>query len=124
MVDDRNDPQYKLRMTQALKDKLQASARANNRTLNAEINLRLESSFQHLQITLFGDLVPAVNTDIPKVSDRLLRLTNSQSLTVQAFKDASEEIGEILQAQSKLISETSIALANLNATDIVTDVSD
>lgn len=41
----RDDPQMKLRLSPELKERLQESAKAGKRTLNAEITLRLEKSF-------------------------------------------------------------------------------
>lgn len=121
MAAPQDDPQYKLRMTQALKDKLQASARANNRTLNAEINLRLESSYQHLQMTLFGELEPTLRSGVPVVSDRLHRLASSQFLTLATFNEAFEGLNEILQSQTRAIADTSNALTDLSNTEIVTN---
>lgn len=45
-MDDRTDPQYKLRMPAELHDKLKASAKENHRSLNAEIVARLQFSFR------------------------------------------------------------------------------
>lgn len=39
------DPQYKLRMTPEIKEQIEKAAKANNRTMNAEILARLENSF-------------------------------------------------------------------------------
>ncbi|WP_125361827.1 Arc family DNA-binding protein [Stenotrophomonas sp. 278] len=41
----REDPQFKLRMTEELRDQIAEAARANNRSMNAEIIGRLEESF-------------------------------------------------------------------------------
>ncbi|MGH8037209.1 MAG: Arc family DNA-binding protein [Stenotrophomonas sp.] len=41
----REDPQFKLRMTEELRDQIAEAARANNRSMNAEIIGRLEGSF-------------------------------------------------------------------------------
>lgn len=45
MKDTRTDPQFKLRYSLGLKEKIEESARANGRTINAEIIHRLESTF-------------------------------------------------------------------------------
>ena len=45
MKDLRTDPQFKLRLPQALKDRLDESAAANSRSINAEITHRLTRSF-------------------------------------------------------------------------------
>ncbi|UDL03985.1 Arc family DNA-binding protein [Marinobacter sp. CA1] len=39
------DPQYKLRLPQALKEKIEQASKANNRSMNAEIVARLDASF-------------------------------------------------------------------------------
>lgn len=45
MSENQRDPQYKLRWPEELRDKIQASAKENNRSMNAEIVHRLENSF-------------------------------------------------------------------------------
>lgn len=41
----RDDPHLRLRIPESLKDQVEASAKANNRSMNAEIISRLERSF-------------------------------------------------------------------------------
>ncbi|MGM4909148.1 Arc family DNA-binding protein [Rhizobium sp. 768_B6_N1_8] len=43
----RDDPTFKLRITPDLKRKVLEAARANRRSMNAEIKSRLESTFAH-----------------------------------------------------------------------------
>lgn len=45
MSENQRDPQYKLRWSEDLRDKVMNSAKANNRSINQEIILRLEESF-------------------------------------------------------------------------------
>lgn len=45
MSDNQRDPQYKLRWSEELRDKISRSAKEHNRSMNAEICLRLEQSF-------------------------------------------------------------------------------
>lgn len=52
----REDPQMKIRLPQELKEKILLSAGENNRSMNAEIVLRLESSFPE---TVLGDELPS-----------------------------------------------------------------
>ena len=42
----REDPQLKLRLTVEMKDRIAEAAKANNRSVTAEIVARLEESFQ------------------------------------------------------------------------------
>lgn len=44
MKDERTDPQYKIRWSADLRDRLAEAAKANKRSLNAEIIARLEES--------------------------------------------------------------------------------
>jgi len=46
MAPKQTDPQFKLRMTPEIKDAIEAAAKANNRSMNAEILSRLERSFK------------------------------------------------------------------------------
>lgn len=41
------DPQYKLRWSESLRDKVMSSAKENNRSINQEIIARLEKSFDN-----------------------------------------------------------------------------
>lgn len=45
MAPKQTDPQFKLRMTPAIKDAIEAAATGNGRSMNAEILARLEASF-------------------------------------------------------------------------------
>lgn len=45
MSENQRDPQYKLRWPEELRDKVAASAKAYNRSMNADIVARLEQSF-------------------------------------------------------------------------------
>lgn len=51
----RNDPQVNFRMPQELRDKLESAAKANSRTLTAEIVARLERSFAMSDLGMGGD---------------------------------------------------------------------
>ncbi|MBC6804146.1 Arc family DNA-binding protein [Acinetobacter baumannii] len=53
MSENQRDPQYKLRWPEELRDKVAASAKAYNRSMNADIVARLERSFE-----LESDLSP------------------------------------------------------------------
>lgn len=46
MAPKQTDPQFKLRMTPEIKDAIEAAAKADNRSMNAEILSRLEDSFR------------------------------------------------------------------------------
>ena len=47
MSENQKDPQYKLRWSEELRDKVTASAKDKNRSINAEITTRLEESFDN-----------------------------------------------------------------------------
>jgi DNA anti-recombination protein RmuC len=49
MSENQRDPQYKLRWSEDLRDKVSQSAKEHNRSMNAEICLRLEQSFETTQ---------------------------------------------------------------------------
>ncbi|MGR2824236.1 Arc family DNA-binding protein [Acinetobacter sp. 1124_18A] len=46
MSENQKEPQYKLRWNEDLRNKVMNSAKANNRSINQEIIVRLEESFQ------------------------------------------------------------------------------
>lgn len=49
-MDDRTDPQYKLRMPPELHERLKAAAKDNHRSMNAEIVARLQSTFEETRL--------------------------------------------------------------------------
>ena len=49
MSENQKEPQYKLRWNEDLRDKVMNSAKANNRSINQEIIVRLEESFNKYQ---------------------------------------------------------------------------
>ena len=51
MAPKQTDPQFKLRMTPEIKDAIEAAAKANNRSMNAEILSRLERSFKESDLS-------------------------------------------------------------------------
>lgn len=46
MSENQKDPQYKLRWSEDLRNKITDAAKENNRSINAEITTRLEQSFE------------------------------------------------------------------------------
>ncbi|WP_416631934.1 Arc family DNA-binding protein [Acinetobacter baumannii] len=47
MSENQKDPQYKLRWSEELRNKIADAAKENNRSINAEITTRLEESFNN-----------------------------------------------------------------------------
>lgn len=69
----RQDPQFKLRMTEELRDQIAEAAKASNRSMNAEIIARLEQSFAiadspekefHLSRAQLDELVQSVTNQV------------------------------------------------------------
>jgi hypothetical protein len=60
----REDPQFKLRLSEQLRDQIAESAKSSNRSMNAEIVARLEESFHP---TIKGDATRAIVEDTLKV---------------------------------------------------------
>lgn len=58
MSENQTDPQYKLRWSEDLRDKVVESAKKNNRSINSEITTRLANSFsaKHLRVTQHDNL--------------------------------------------------------------------
>lgn len=67
MAPKQTDPQFKLRLTPALKSQLDAAAIENNRSVNAEILHRLSESF-------------SIKNDVAKVAAELTKLKSRMSL--------------------------------------------
>lgn len=87
------DVEYKMRMTQELKEKIVESAKEHNRSMNADIVARLEQSFKEDSLGLppYADYVKSIEKAmsideavIEKIADKVVeRLSN--------FKEASAE---------------------------------
>ena len=60
MSENQKDPQYKLRWSEDLRDKVAQSAKEHNRSINAEITTRLEESFNgHISDSAITSIIPA-----------------------------------------------------------------
>ncbi|MEH3108894.1 MAG: Arc family DNA-binding protein [Agrobacterium cavarae] len=87
MAPKQTDPQFKLRMTPAVKDAIESAASENGRSMNAEILARLEASFDLNSISLerlkfFEDMYERNNQERNDLIDTI----NKQDLIVQQMK--------------------------------------
>lgn len=57
------EPQYKLRLSEELRDKIKKSAKAHNRSMNADIIARLESSFA-INEAYFPGYIPGYDSGV------------------------------------------------------------
>lgn len=65
------EPQYKLRLSEELRDKIKESAKAHNRSMNADIVARLESSFA-INESYFPGYIPGYDSGVRHtISDEL-----------------------------------------------------
>lgn len=69
-----SDVEYKMRMTQELKDKLAESAQTHNRSMNADIVARLENSFGTATLS---------NASTEELMAELLERMGKKSLTIE-----------------------------------------
>ena len=90
MSENQRDPQYKLRWSESLRDRVTASAKNNNRSINSEITSRLEESFEQkydqefFRITKFYDLKePAASIEIGSIT---IGLIESQYKEIELFQ--------------------------------------
>ncbi|MDM1762492.1 Arc family DNA-binding protein [Acinetobacter sp. 251-1] len=86
-----SDVEYKMRMTQDLKDKIVESAKEHNRSMNADIVARLENSFEQK----FGDLesVPLeklLAIVMKKLGENSLSLTREEVAHAKASSKKSD----------------------------------
>lgn len=68
----RQDPHFRLRIPEALKNQIEAAARANARSITAEIVERLERSF-----TLTSEKDGGLASEIEDIRDRLGRVRDA-----------------------------------------------
>lgn len=84
MSENQKEPQYKLRWSEELRDKVVESAKSHNRSINAEICTRLEQSFE-----------PEV-----KVSETL-----EFELMKRSYLDQAQQVKELKEMVEKLVKQ-------------------
>lgn len=92
MSENQRDPQYKLRWSEELREKVAQSAKEHNRSMNADIVLRLEQSFINDSL-------------LPKILDD--QMENSLE-TIQGFRGllkVIKNLQEQVEKQNKLLEE-------------------
>lgn len=91
MSENQRDPQYKLRWPEELRDKVAASAKAYNRSMNADIVARLEQSF--LRESDFSPL------NMPPEEFKK-RLENAKA-EYKSHKESPKELNLIISSEGK-----------------------
>lgn len=72
---------FQIRMPEGLRDRIRASAEANNRSMNAEILARLEGSYesgQHQQAKLKVDIEELVKSTVERILSETIKKTLSE----------------------------------------------
>ena len=114
----REDPQFKLRMTEDLKAKVEEAAKANNRSMNAEIVARLEGTFptklpeHEVLLQLYEEhrrelrrrIIATVDASHPR-----FRLSDPHELP-----DTPEELAALVEARVRAEREQSKVWARIN----------
>lgn len=94
------DPQFKLRLTAALKRQIEDAAKVNNRSMNAEIVARLEGSF--------SGRAERVDRQNEVLSDRLERIERQlQRMTASVSKEIDRQ--RSIRANPKGLSPEAVA---------------
>lgn len=97
MSENQKEPQYKLRWSEELRDKVVESAKLHSRSINAEICTRLEKSFDE-SITLDPTDAKAVTQLVAKSMQELLLALNKQGVDKNQIIDALEEVAGMKKA--------------------------
>lgn len=95
------DVEYKMRMTQDLKEKIVESAKAHNRSMNADIIARLEQSFKIDEADANGEVVLTENSR--HILERNLQATISELIV--NLLDAGVEAEKISNASKAIKSK-------------------
>ena len=82
MSANQNDPQYKLRWSSELREKIAESAKAHNRSMNADIVARLEQSFKP---TTDDDKDKIIETQRQVIENAIAQVNEILSTHVSAF---------------------------------------
>ncbi|MCL8382488.1 Arc family DNA-binding protein [Xanthobacter aminoxidans] len=82
----RNDPHFRLRLPADLKEKIEFSAKENNRSLNAEIVSRLDYSFKAVSAKPIADHLRSIGEAYKVMSVDLLQV-NAYIKTLEDYLD-------------------------------------
>lgn len=109
MSENQRDPQYKLRWPAELRDKISESAKQNNRSMNAEILLRLENSFLLLSEPTDGferHIETSKNVSMP------MSIKSLDPIPMFNLEEVKKILNEIQESQEKVL-ESAKELHNL-----------
>lgn len=126
----REDPHFRLRIPEDLKQRIEAVAQTNRRSMTAEIVERLRDSFaidDHDDFPGFtpGDSVAAMVEDLKsarKLSDDLYDLTVGQARTINSQAEAIEAQSATIKAQARLINKLTAEQFYDHALEMLGDV--
>lgn len=118
MAPKQTDPQFKLRLTPELKDRIERSAAVAGRSMNAEILLRLEAAYadedneiEHVRLSLPKDVMGSIAITAlaydQSLNDYVAGAVQREANHLARYKDAYEEMeelrGQIYDLEQKLI---------------------
>lgn len=105
----REDPQLKLRLPQALKDKLMRAAALSNRSVNSEILSRLEGSFsasETLKLENVGEYFLTVISNLEKTTGAKVTISfGSEGASVDLKGDEGQLVTEFKPAAQSMKSK-------------------
>lgn len=100
----REDPQFKLRLSEKLRDQITESAKASNRSMNAEIVARLEASYDQAESYSKSQaeeiVMVAVNYAVDTFADRLVK-AGVLPKTDKGARSLLEELGTAKPKKAK-----------------------
>lgn len=101
-----SDVEYKMRMTQELKDKIVESAKGHNRSMNADIVARLEKSFDNIH-TIPSDVMTfeQYKNIMEESMEKYIKAVHDQSqkeVHQKLIKQNSQLLDEILSLKAQL----------------------
>ncbi|HFX6520017.1 Arc family DNA-binding protein [Acinetobacter nosocomialis] len=112
MSENQKDPQYKLRWSEELRNKIADAAKENNRSINAEITTRLEESFNNgITDSAITTIIPAYLVGLitkyeSQKAAHLMLLPNAERFndqpTIKMLKDEADRC-DMLIAEIKLL---------------------
>lgn len=115
------DPQYKLRLSQELKDQIEAAAKQSGRSMNAEIVARLEGSFNVTSSVL--ESVPRVLETLERALDNAALERGVLKLNLNSLSEAVSLLVQSLDAGGQLEPDHRARLLDL-AARCKTDIKD
>jgi len=118
MSENQRDPQYKLRWSEELREKVTQSAKEHNRSMNADIVARLEDSFtKHTPDFAITSIIPAYLTGLISKyeTQKIVNLSVLSKIEATSDESSIKFLKKEIERCEILLSEMQVLLKHFKA---------